>query len=77
MTSEISSGFCQLSVLSCSILSYDPCGIDKVRCVWSQEAKLLASDKRTNALFGSVVAINDNSGVIAVGAPNSKLTGVI
>jgi len=41
---------------------------DKTNCIWVQDAKLLASDRRKADRFGSAVAINDQSGTVIVGA---------
>lgn len=47
----------------------------QLQCQWQQEVKFAASDKRSSAWFGYSVAINDSSGVLAVGAPGAPLTG--
>ena len=57
--------------------SFDLCDSDKTRCSWSQEAKLLASDKRPSALFGSSLAVSDSAGIIVVGSPSATLSGVL
>jgi hypothetical protein len=57
--------------------SYDLCAADKTLCTWSQEAKLLASDKRASAYFGSSVAVSDSAGIIVVGSPSATLTGYL
>ena len=57
--------------------SFNLCGSDKTLCTWSQEAKLLASDKRSSALFGSSLAVSDSAGIIVVGSPNAGLTGYL
>jgi len=51
------------------------CVGDKSVCVWTEEAKLTASDKRANQNFGYSVAVNDAAGVVIVGSPNAGLTG--
>jgi hypothetical protein len=55
--------------------SDDDCSSLPCYCVWSQEAKLLASDKRFAARFGASVAVSAATGVVAVGAPGAELTG--
>lgn len=47
----------------------------KVECVWTEEIKLIASDKRTGALFGTSVSVNGTRGVVAVGSPGASFTG--
>ena len=47
----------------------------KINCQWKEELKLIASDKRRDALFGTSVAVNDTHGVIAVGSPGASFTG--
>jgi hypothetical protein len=49
--------------------------VDHTSCIWEQESKLMASDKRAYAHFGSSLAVNDAAGVLAVGAPHASLTG--
>jgi hypothetical protein len=44
-------------------------------CEWSEEQKLLASDKRERVHFGTSVALNNEAGVVAVGAPGASNTG--
>jgi hypothetical protein len=44
-------------------------------CVWTEEVIFSASDKRANTFFGHAVAVNDDAGIVAVGAPNTALTG--
>jgi len=51
------------------------CAGNKFNCVWYEEARLMASDKRENALFGASVAVNDLTGVIIVGSPAAAMTG--
>ena len=51
------------------------CELNITLCSWKQETKLVASDKRANALFGSSVAVNNAAGVVVVGAPNAAFTG--
>lgn len=64
----------RLVVPSKSNVVCDPT-MNQFQCNWVQEVKFIASDKRSAAWFGSAVAINDNSGVLAVGAPGAPLTG--
>eukprot|EP01034_Spumella_vulgaris_P023126 gene23126-29319_t len=44
-------------------------------CVWTEEIIFAASDKRANIFFGHSVAVNDEAGIVAVGAPNAAFTG--
>jgi hypothetical protein len=55
--------------------SYDLCEGDKFSCVWSEEAKLIASDKRSHTFFGESLDVNDETGVLVVGSPAAKYTG--
>lgn len=48
--------------------------IDKNKCIWEQETKLMASDKRAYDHFGSSVTINDKAGVIVIGSPHAIIT---
>ena len=45
-------------------------------CIWDQEAKVVAADKRSKALFGHSVSISDSAGVLVVGAPRASSTGI-
>ena len=51
------------------------CAGNKFNCIWYEEARLMASDKRENAFFGTSVAVNDQTGVIVVGSPAASMTG--
>ena len=51
------------------------CVADPETCIWSEESKLMASDKREDSLFGVSVAVNDEAGVVLVGAPGTRATG--
>ena len=51
------------------------CSTSKFDCIWSEEARFVASDKRENIMFGYSVDVNDDSGVIVVGAPAAAMTG--
>jgi len=55
--------------------SNDLCGDDKSACEWTEEAKLMASDKRANSLFGASVAVDDAAGIVVVGSPYAGRTG--
>ena len=48
------------------------CTNNKWDCEWSQEVKLEASDKATQAFFGHAVAVSQEHGLIAVGAHNAQ-----
>jgi hypothetical protein len=51
-----------------------PCTKDnELDCSWSFDSKLLPSDKRQGAKFGSQVTILDDNGIIAVSAPYAPL----
>eukprot|EP01038_Epipyxis_sp_PR26KG_P006150 gene6150-8477_t len=52
-----------------------PCLSLLENCIWSQETKFVASDKREMDQFGSVVAVNDDAGILIVGSPFSAITG--
>lgn len=41
--------------------------IGRDACVWQQQARLSASDRRTGQLFGTSVAIDDKEGLAVVG----------
>jgi hypothetical protein len=45
-------------------------------CKWIAETKLTASDKRSDALFGTSLALNDKAGILVVGAPHAAQTGL-
>ncbi|TMW60197.1 hypothetical protein Poli38472_000239 [Pythium oligandrum] len=50
--------------------SQDPCiGINRWQCNWEFQARLIASDKRTEDFFGYDVAIDDSTGVAVITAP--------
>eukprot|EP00981_Chlorochromonas_danica_P010183 scaffold3051_cov167-Ochromonas_danica.AAC.42 len=54
--------------------NFFPCNKEnEPNCQWIYENKLLPSDKRANAMFGSQVAVIDKRGIIAVSAPNAPL----
>ena len=50
------------------------CDGTKWGCVWQEESKLEASDKRSGDLFGFAVDVDDASGVVVVGAPGRSGT---
>jgi len=52
-------------------VSTDFCTGDKQYCSWSQESKLMASDRRAGDLLGSSVSVNDVQGTALVGAPGA------
>merc|ERR1711988_257969 len=56
-------------------ISFDLCEGNKFNCVWTEEAKLIASDKRNHTMFGSSLSVNDEAGIIVVGSPFSEYTG--
>jgi hypothetical protein len=56
-------------------ISYDLCTGNKFDCVWTEEAKLIASDKRAHTFFGDSLSVNDELGIILVGSPYSDYTG--
>jgi len=45
----------------------------RVNCIWIQEQKFQASDRRAFDMFGYSVAVNHNSGIAAIGALNSRV----
>lgn len=51
------------------------CTGNKFLCVWEEEARLVASDKRANTFFGSSIALNDEAGVLVIGSPYTSFTG--
>jgi hypothetical protein len=51
--------------------STDFCTGDKQFCSWSQESKLMASDRRAGDLLGYSVSIDDMQGTALVGAPGA------
>jgi len=55
--------------------SNDLCGVDKLECEWTEEAKLMASDKRPNCFFGSSLAVNDAAGIVVIGSPGASYSG--
>ena len=55
--------------------SDDLCGFDKLACAWTEEAKLMASDKRANFYFGSSLSVIDSAGIVAIGSPGASYTG--
>ena len=55
--------------------SLDFCTGSLSECIWEQEVKVMASDKRSNAMFGHSVSIDDTSGILVVGSPGASLTG--
>jgi len=50
-------------------------GVDRFSCTWTEETKLMASDKRSYAYFGTSISVNDEAGIIVIGAPHAHLTG--
>lgn len=50
------------------------CFGEKEKCVWELASKLLPSDRRRNDNFGWSVAISDETGRAAVGAPGASAT---
>jgi hypothetical protein len=57
-------------------MKVENCGaVDKSGCLWTQEVKVTASDKRPDMQFGAAVAVNDHAGVVLVGAPHAPFTG--
>ena len=55
--------------------SNDLCGFDKLACEWTEEAKLMASDKRANYFFGASLSVDDEAGIVLVGSPGASYTG--
>lgn len=48
----------------------EPCvNINRMLCDWEFQARLIASDKRTDDTFGFDVAVDDTTGIAVVGAP--------
>ncbi|CEG49796.1 hypothetical protein L917_05299 [Plasmopara halstedii] len=47
-------------------------GMNRWSCEWEFQARLAASDKRSEDLFGSSVAVDDISGVAVVAAPGQR-----
>jgi hypothetical protein len=43
----------------------------RTECTWEQQAKLQASDKQANDLFGWSLAVDDGTGMLVVGSPHS------
>ena len=58
-----------------SATSDNACSDDYFSCVWTQETRLTASDKRPDTFFGSSLALNDKAGVLVVGSPWAPLSG--
>ena len=56
-------------------ISYDLCSGNKFDCVWTEEAKLIASDKRAHTFFGDSLSVNDARGILVIGCPGSSYTG--
>merc|ERR1712093_876806 len=56
-------------------MGYDLCEGSKFDCVWTEEAKLIASDKRNHTMFGYCLSVNYEAGIIVVGSPFSEYTG--
>lgn len=56
-------------------VSYDLCPGNKFDCVWTEEAKLIASDKRSHTFFGDSLSVNDELGILVIGSPRSGYTG--
>jgi hypothetical protein len=50
----------------------EACTGDREACAWKQEARLVASDRRAGARFGSSVAVDGASGTCVVGAPRAS-----
>jgi len=50
----------------------ESCTGDREHCMWVQEARLMASDRRAGDKFGSSVAVDDATGTCAVGAPQAS-----
>jgi len=44
-----------------------PCSRDRSLCVWKEQTRLLASDRRPNDMFGYSLALDDDKGVAAIG----------
>ncbi|KAG5180011.1 hypothetical protein JKP88DRAFT_279922 [Tribonema minus] len=55
--------------------TFCPAGTDRWQCAWSQQTKLVPSDKRAGDAFGAAVAVNHAAGIAAVGASLAALTG--
>merc|ERR1711998_279333 len=53
----------------------DLCVASPETCRWSEETKLIPSDKRADFVFGESVAVNDAAGAVIVGAPGATATG--
>jgi len=51
------------------------CVGDILSCEWREINKIMASNKRRESQFGFSVSLDDSSGLLAVGAPFSDLTG--
>ena len=57
------------------IASNDLCGVDKLQCEWTEEAKLMASDKRANYFFGASLSVSDSAGIVVIGSPSADSRG--
>lgn len=55
--------------------SNDLCGVDKLQCEWTEEAKLMASDKRANFFFGTSISVSDSAGIVVIGSPSADSRG--
>ena len=55
--------------------SYNMCSGDYFDCIWSEETRLTASDKRAGTFFGSSLALNEEAGVLVVGSPSTPYSG--
>jgi hypothetical protein len=61
--------------------SREPCNGDlgignssSLRCGWEEQARLTASDKRRGARFGESIAVDNRTGLVAIGAPGHSAT---
>ena len=48
-------------------------GVNRWNCEWSMVTKMLASDRRSGDSFGADVSVNGYTGIVAVGAPGSRI----
>ena len=46
--------------------------VNRWPCVWDQQSKLLATDRRPGDGFGTSVSVDSSSGIIVIGSPRSR-----
>ena len=68
-------GSAHMFLYECEYMDFDDLSPSNSNCIWKEQERLVASDKREGNLFGFSVDVDHEQGVALIGSPNSPAYG--